>query len=262
MEFHPALKSFRSSQSAAFTLMELLIVVSIVMILLALMIPGFVSVREFSRSSACLSNLKQLTTACLSYSADNDNVLIPIAKGTSSADAKAWRVLILPYVGTNSAVFKCPSDAVGMKETYNAQGLSPCSYGINYNKVMVGTALVSQLHEYLGINPGRRFTSVLRPASTIMLCDIGIVKNPTAAVKDWIENTSQHDRLGNRNGLGYARFPTDPQFSGGDAWNIFPRHWKKKANVAFYDGHIASVDVQTDILNHPPSDGSCLYSNE
>lgn len=245
----------------AFTLMEMLVTISIMLVLAALLIPGFASVRESARSAACLSNLKQLAAGCLAYSADNDNVLVPIARGTSSADAKSWRALIAPYVGTDAKVFKCPADSIGMRETYNAQGFSPSSYGVNYNKAIIGTALVSQLHEYLGLTVGRRLSSVTHPANTIMICDVGLVRNPAVAPQDWVES-SQHDRLGNRNGLGYARFPTDPQFTGGDAWNIYPRHWKRKANVAFYDGHAASVDVQYDILDHSPGDGACLYSNE
>jgi prepilin-type processing-associated H-X9-DG protein len=56
--------------------------------------------RERAVQSTCLSNLRQIATAMLSYAQDYDEVLPP-------ADAD-WQEVLMPYV-RNSAVFHCPA---------------------------------------------------------------------------------------------------------------------------------------------------------
>lgn len=236
----------------AFTLIELMVVVGIIGVLATLAFPALMRALDAGRRSTCLSNLKQLATGCLAYSAENDGVLVPICSGTGAADGKTWRLLISPYVGTGAAVFRCPSDRISRSEQFNAsRGLMPSSYGLNYNKARIGSVVISQLNEYLGQNPGQRLTAVREPSATIMLSDIGYVQNPSASPGAWKEAGS---RGGN---FGYARFPGDTS----DPWMIYPRHAGMKSNVAYYDGHAASVDFMQEILAHPPTDGGCLYDN-
>jgi prepilin-type N-terminal cleavage/methylation domain-containing protein/prepilin-type processing-associated H-X9-DG protein len=55
-----------------FTLIELLVVIAVIAIIAALLFPVFAAVREKGRQTVCVSNLRQLGTAFLQYSADND----------------------------------------------------------------------------------------------------------------------------------------------------------------------------------------------
>lgn len=54
-----------------FTLVELLVVVTIIAVLTALMLPALQSALESSRSVACQNNLKQIITACVMYADDH-----------------------------------------------------------------------------------------------------------------------------------------------------------------------------------------------
>ena len=53
----------RRSPSKGFSLIELLVVVSVIVILSAILFPVFAQAREAARRTTCLSNLRQLVTA-------------------------------------------------------------------------------------------------------------------------------------------------------------------------------------------------------
>ena len=59
------------SQSRAFTLIELMIVIAIIAILAAILIPNFLHARAESVTAACEGNEKQIATAMEEYSVDN-----------------------------------------------------------------------------------------------------------------------------------------------------------------------------------------------
>jgi len=100
----------------AFTLIELLVVIAIISILAAILFPVFASVREKARTTACLSNTRQIGTAELSYTQDYDETIIPnnIAKGGPTGDpidqqvAGSWVNIIQPYIKNKQLLF-CPS---------------------------------------------------------------------------------------------------------------------------------------------------------
>src|SRR4051812_23833906 len=61
----------RCNTSAAFTLVELLVVIGIIALLIALLLPALSRVRKQAHRTACMSNLRQLVLAANKYADAN-----------------------------------------------------------------------------------------------------------------------------------------------------------------------------------------------
>ncbi len=58
-----------------FTLIELLVVISVIALLAAMLLPSIKLVQEAARRVSCMSNLRQIGTAMMGYTNDNDGAL-------------------------------------------------------------------------------------------------------------------------------------------------------------------------------------------
>ena len=88
-----------------FTLIELLVVIAIIAILAAILFPVFARAREKARQSSCLSNLKQIATATLTYAQDYDETMPLFLHSGINLTAQTR---VQPYM-MNEQIWVCPS---------------------------------------------------------------------------------------------------------------------------------------------------------
>lgn len=116
---------------AAFTLVELLVVVAVIAVLAGLLLPSLARAKQAGYAAACSSNLRQLQLASLSYAQDHRDELPPnnfsfivgdtntpaltnlswapgdVTRDTTPSNLMAG--VIYPYL-QSTAVYRCPAD--------------------------------------------------------------------------------------------------------------------------------------------------------
>ncbi len=90
-------------KNRAFTLVELLVVISIIGVLMALLLPAIGAAREMARRMACGANLKQIGQATMDYETSKHN--LPASRYFNSTNTRiySWVNALLPVTDNNSA---------------------------------------------------------------------------------------------------------------------------------------------------------------
>lgn len=101
-----------------FTLIELLVVIAVIAVLAAVLFPIYASSKNQAKSSACMSNLKQIGAATTMY-VDDWNGRMPICKvlwpgakfdtTAGSVDDPQSPLVVLKHYVRNEDVFVCPT---------------------------------------------------------------------------------------------------------------------------------------------------------
>ena len=118
-----------------FTLIELLVVIAIIAILAAILFPVFAQAREAARTTACLSNVKQLSLGALMYVQDYDEQFWTWNwgfdcnggnNGLPRDSAAFWTMAIYPYV-KSPQVYQCPDDILQWDDAWANNEGQNCS---------------------------------------------------------------------------------------------------------------------------------------
>ncbi len=218
------------NRTPAFTLVELLVVISILTLLLAVLLPGLADARQQARRTVCGSNIRQIAGANNQYVFDSSGVYVPGAAAFLQ-NLQRWhgrrddiqsafepsRGPLRRYLGTDRGIRACPTfvpDRAGFE--------SGCG-GYGYNNAYIGVQTVSRGTRESFVTSDRAgvyAAKVKRPAETIMFTDTAFVN------RGLIEYSFVEPRF-------------HPQYRTRADPSTHFRH-ARQANVAWCDGHVSS----------------------
>lgn len=203
------------NNSAAFTLVELLVTVGIIAILAAVSFALAGSVLEGARRTQCLSNMRQIGVATITYTSDHD-LDYPLV------DDPVWDVGLNPYLGMQSTagpnpVLKCPSDP---RPAVDSSGNFARSYSFNGNLAV-------------------KTLQVANPSQTILLAEwySGGTQPPGGAGANYQYGANYNVIIMSQGGI--------PTAANGKYYH------GKTMNFVFADGHAASLDPTSTVAPNP-----------
>lgn len=155
-------------RSGSFTLVELLVVISIIAIIAAMLMPALNQAREAARKAFCLSHLKDMATSSLLYT-DSNKEYFPAAHFYNSGAAKDYWWSVLTQIVYPKAVEKNPG--VPLDSFYK-------TFQCPTEKVPTGAAPSFQYTHY-GVNvkfthynsPVRKISTAYKPSDTVVYMD-------------------------------------------------------------------------------------------
>ena len=102
-----------SRSSAAFTIVELMVVVAVLALLIGILVPVLGAARRSSKATTCRNNLHQLVLAFDLFTQSHHGRFPP------DFDQEPWDDHLAPYLSDADEVFACPADA-----EYDRRGVS------------------------------------------------------------------------------------------------------------------------------------------
>jgi prepilin-type N-terminal cleavage/methylation domain-containing protein len=123
----------------AFTLVELLVVISIVAIFASLLLSGVARSKALASRAQCANNLRQIGMAVRLYATDNHGRVPTFASAQPLASGQPfWRDDLQPYLGLqpvpskSDKVFVCPKDKEWFAFPYTSHSFSSYVYNDSY----------------------------------------------------------------------------------------------------------------------------------
>lgn len=252
------------NKRTGFTLVELLVVISIIALLVSILMPSLGRAREQARAVYCASNQRQLLLGLIYYTEDNNEHLPYYSNPNWSTSTSQWLVqtdgwlgAIMPYVGAEGAdtvssggleyyeqkdfaeVGNCPS----IKDP-NPSSTSPWTIGVNYPNVIdyngKAASAAGRPDNYVKQFPwiSRKIGKI--PSTTLVLMD-------SRAWGWWVYNMSIWPLVStevDEDGISiYSDLLATLPYNGA----TFPHN--KKANIAMMDGHVEREE-KANIVNN------------
>ncbi len=228
----------------AFTLIELLIVISVISLLMAVLMPALAAARSRGRALACKSNLRQLLLAGIGYATENDDAYVPAASdmwdnsglhrwhGRRDTREHPFDPLRGPLAGylADGRVKECPAKADFLKGQDLSTSFEQGCGGYGYNMTYIGSRLwqngVHSIEAWKDSYASTtHMTEVAAPGRTLMFADTAIANDQ----RYLIEYSFAEPPFTVRNGLPVTEFYMSP--------SIHFRH-RSRANIGWADGHI------------------------
>ena len=191
----------------AFTLIELLIAVFVVLVIMGLVFPVLSMIREKSKQAVCMSNMGQMFKCFAQYAIENDGYL-PLESNSGSCSGEVWFKAVDRYIMTD--ILPENQTEISTKEKLILIKQDPVIQTVTQDKkdntktIKINTQLVQ------GSMCSRMVDSIRFPSKTVLLFD-GRINNTTVA--------SKYD---------------------GSYGSVAQRH-STGANILFMDGHVERI---------------------
>jgi prepilin-type N-terminal cleavage/methylation domain-containing protein/prepilin-type processing-associated H-X9-DG protein len=226
-----------SDKRAAFTLVELLIVIGIIAVLMALLLTGVARARQHANRAACLSNLRQIGMALIAYAVDNENSF-PAPGDLDDVYPEDWvhwqpnrdvrEGRVMRYINYSVDVLRCPSGFADRSTTPPY----PFSYSVN--------------NRFTGRSIGAFFRPAMVPPCKLVQCadpsnKILAIEEDVTAINDgeWCSEDVETG-LTRRTSLSVIH-DKGREYGGGD--RVDPLYTGRgRGNVVFADGHCDFVE--------------------
>lgn len=218
---------------SAFTVIELLVVISIIAVLAGLLVPAMSMVRDSAKTTQCLSNQRQIYLGCSGYTMDERGFLPDVYL----PNYHYWTVLVAPYLegkATYGSATRSPELFFQACPNYDRQRLGS-GYGLNAQLNYGNTTNPNYHNAWLLGSHGSgntawnwtpfRFTQITRTTQRAYLGDS--IVNPAFLYP-----------AANGYNMGYVPH-LDPSFAH-SAWDPALRHRSRMVSV-FVDGHGTSL---------------------
>jgi prepilin-type N-terminal cleavage/methylation domain-containing protein/prepilin-type processing-associated H-X9-DG protein len=249
---------------AGFSLVELLVSISLIALLMSLLVPGLGRARRQARSMTCMSRVRQLGLAFHAYAHDHDDYALPTSIdgrtfwwGRLNPDAvDHTKGTMWPYLAGElrvQGVYECPAQPYG---TYGLQGKPfgepddpkwvTSTYG--YNGYFLSPA--HSVWSGIGFRPWQKVCSIQGADQVFTFADTLLSWDLTGKRLN-VSNTAMLDPPFLFNGKGWQKNPSPT--------TCF-RHLDR-AVVAFADGHCAAVASQDPYVHKLAKVGSVGTSN-
>ncbi|CAN5511446.1 hypothetical protein BH11ARM2_BH11ARM2_35290 [soil metagenome] len=267
-------------KNRAFTLIELLVVIAIIAILAAILFPVFAQAKSAAKKAVSLSNMKQLGTGMMIYTADTDDLMPALQiyvhrdgepAGTCNTQIK-WQDAINPYV-KNGKNGNNPNETGRYDEGIYKSPSAPAMSGSNYalhQDVFMDSPVVPWTGCNADANPN--YKAAYSTYSTTQFDDIAdkvMMEERGSSLGDWgflqfgawewdwdtygydpttktaVENEGdvrnpEHDCDG-----GWTKTGPNP-WDGYDNWvkcSMFPRYrYANSSPFTFFDGHAKTMN--------------------
>ena len=227
----------KTTFSIAFTLVELLVVISIIGLLAGLAVPAINGGLKSAKAGACLSNLHQIGVATMAFAADNSFKLPNAGSGTSDMWATQLATFISTGTKSKKSIFVCPGSEKTVQEATGSD--VAVTYGV-HNGLMPKGGTASNI------------SSVVRSTEVILAGDV--CQNP--GNKGWspfcieqpsIISSQSGGRGGSTDLTSPISFGTDSD-NGNNPWLRY-RH-SGKVNVVMCDGHAEAIKKGSVLNKH------------